>query len=107
MPDDLPGRQMVEGKYSLAPLFMIDINTELVVHVGVAQGEKFPIITDRNPHLEVGRGIGRILNIGCQNLADSRRCVYMPYNEEANMVMDLPNTAGMFFTTQKVKVYHQ
>ena len=53
LPDDLPGRQMVEGKYSLAPLYMIEINTELMVHVGVVQGEKIPIITDRNPHLEV------------------------------------------------------
>ena len=55
LPDDLPGRQMVEGKYSLAPLYMIEINTELMVHVGVIQGEKIPIITDRNPHLEVRR----------------------------------------------------
>ena len=53
LPDDLPGRQMVDGKYSLAPLYIIEVNTELVVNVGVVQGEKFPIITDRNPHLEV------------------------------------------------------
>ena len=26
----------------------------------------------------------------------------MPNNEEANMVMDLPNTSGMFFTTQRI-----
>ena len=23
LPDDLPGRQMVEGKYNLAPLYMV------------------------------------------------------------------------------------
>ena len=56
VPDDLPGRQMVEGKYNLAPLYMVELNTELVSHVGVVQGEKIPIITDRNPHLEVRDG---------------------------------------------------
>ena len=34
MLDDLPGRQMVEGKYNLAPLYMVELNTELVSHVG-------------------------------------------------------------------------
>ena len=30
------------------------------------------------------------------------RCVYLPYSDEANMVVDLPNMAGMFFTTQRL-----
>ena len=38
------------------------------------------IYDDRNPHLE--------------NLMDSRRCVYIPQSEEANMVVDLPNMSG-------------
>ena len=57
-------------------------------NVGVVSGEKIPVITDRNPHLE--------------NLLDSRRCVYLPFSEDANMVMDLPNMSGMFFTTQRL-----
>ena len=35
----------------------IDLNNEVLVHIGVVAGERVPIITDRNPHLEV-----RILN---------------------------------------------
>ena len=37
-----------------------------------------------------------------QNLADSHRCFYLPYSEDANMVAELPNQAGLFFTTQRV-----
>ena len=37
-----------------------------------------------------------------QNLADGHRCFYLPYSEDANMVAELPNQAGLFFTTQKV-----
>ena len=37
-----------------------------------------------------------------QNLADSHRCYYLPYSEDANMVAELPNQAGLFFTTQMV-----
>ena len=56
--------------------------------MGVVAGEKVPIITDRNPHLE--------------NLLDSKRCIYLPHSEEANIVVDLPNNSGMFFTTQRL-----
>ena len=80
-PDDLPGRQMVEGKYTLAPLYHVKVsswvylciyamytyipkemvhhgvfcqlNPDMVTSVGVVSGEKTPVITDRNPHLEV------------------------------------------------------
>ena len=37
-----------------------------------------------------------------QNLADSHRCFYLPYSDDANMVTELPNQAGLFFTTQRV-----
>ena len=37
-----------------------------------------------------------------QNLADSHRCFYLPYSDDANMVAELPNQAGLFFTTQRV-----
>ena len=66
----------------------VELNTELVCHVGVVSGEKVPVITDRNPHLE--------------NLLDSKRCIYLPYSEDSNMVVDLPNMSGMFFTTQRI-----
>ena len=66
----------------------MELNTELVCHVGVVSGEKVPVITDRNPHLE--------------NLLDSKRCIYLPYSEDSNMVVDLPNMSGMFFTTQRI-----
>ena len=49
-------------------------------HVGVVAGERTPVITDRNPHLET--------------LMDSRRAVYLPHTEDANMVVDLPNMSG-------------
>ena len=52
-PDDLPGTQMVDGKYTLAPLHLLKLNPEVVTSVGVVSGEKIPVITDRNPHLEV------------------------------------------------------
>ena len=103
--EEVTTTQLVDGKYSLAPLYkvhkspshrqynnqlslQIDLNLELVCHVGVVAGEKVPIITDRNPHLE--------------NLLDSKRCVYLPHSEEANIVVDLPNNSGMFFTTQRL-----
>ena len=38
-----------------------------------------------------------------QNLADSHRCFYLPYSDDANMVAELPNHAGLFFTTQRVR----
>ena len=49
-------------------------------HVGVVAGERTPVITDRNPHLET--------------LMDARRTVYLPHTEDANMVVDLPNMSG-------------
>ena len=78
-PDDLPGRQMVEGKFTLAPLYHVKVNiftfsfinrpsldnfpfppaqlnADLVTTAGVVSGEKVPVITDRNPHLEVRLG---------------------------------------------------
>ena len=86
--EEVTTTQLVDGKYSLAPLYKLDLNLELVCHVGVVAGEKVPIITDKNPHME--------------SLMDSRRCVYLPHSEDANMVVDLPNTSGMFFTTQRL-----
>ena len=69
LPDDRPGGQMVEGKYTLAPLYHVKVglcacpkmviqvffqlNPDMVTSVGVVSGEKTPVITDRNPHLEV------------------------------------------------------
>ena len=58
----------------------VELNTELVCHVGVVAGERTPVITDRNPHLET--------------LMDARRAVYLPHTEDANMVVDLPNMSG-------------
>ena len=58
----------------------VELSTELVCHVGVVAGERTPVITDRNPHLET--------------LMDSRRAVYLPHTEDANMVVDLPNMSG-------------
>ena len=113
LPDEVTSHQLVEGKYSLAPLykvspvtrnglsaqlrvwipgfekqnqplksawFKVELNTELVCHVGVVAGERTPVITDRNPHLET--------------LMDARRAVYLPHTEDANMVVDLPNMSG-------------
>ena len=86
--EEVTTTQLVDGKYSIAPLYKVDLNLELVCHVGVVGGEKVPVITDRNPHLE--------------SLMDSKRCIYLPCSEDANMVVDLPNTSGMFFTTQRL-----
>ena len=109
LPDEVTSHQLVEGKYSLAPLYKVspvtrnrvsaqslnhqnfitesfsdlckvELNTELVSHVGVVAGERTPVITDRNPHLET--------------LMDARRAVYLPHTEDANMVVDLPNMSG-------------
>ena len=46
-----------------------------------------PVITDRNPHLE--------------GLLDQRRAVYLPYTENKNVLMELPNSPGLFFTSQR------
>ena len=62
-------------------LSKVELSTELVCHVGVVAGERTPVITDRNPHLET--------------LMDSRRAVYLPHTEDANMVVDLPNMSGI------------
>ena len=86
--EEVTTTQLVDGKYSIAPLYKVDLNLELVCHVGVVGGEKVPVITVRNPHLE--------------SLMDSKRCIYLPCSEDANMVVDLPNTSGMFFTTQRL-----
>ena len=69
----------------------MELNTELVCHVGVVAGERTPVITDRNPHLE--------------NLLDTRRAVYLPQNEDANMVVDLPNMSGDTFKYTKPYTY--
>ena len=66
----------------------VELSTELVCHVGVVAGERVPVITDRNPHLET--------------LMDSRRAVYLPHTEDANMVVDLPNMSGK----KKVELHH-
>ena len=71
--------------------------------MGVVSGEKIPVITDRNPHLEVKTlDLWSIKHLILQNLADSHRCFYLPYSDDANMVAELPNQAGLFFTTQRV-----
>ena len=46
--------------------------------------------------------LGSIEHLILQNLADSHRCFYLPYSDDANMVAELPNQAGLFFTTQRV-----
>ncbi len=45
-----------------------------------------PIVTDGNPHKE--------------GLIDHHRIVYLPYTEEKNLVMELPNSPGLFFNSQ-------
>ena len=88
--------------------------------MGVVAGERVPVITDRNPHLENisdsrrwGRGYWILSNIAymfdvmvmvvmIMIMIMTMRCVYLPYSDEANMVVDLPNMAGMFFTTQRL-----
>ena len=44
------------------------------------------MITDGNPHQE--------------GLIDHHRLVYLPYSEDKNLVMELPNSPGLFFTSQ-------
>ena len=51
-------------------------------------GWKVPVITDGNPH-QVG-------------LLDARRVVYLPYSENKNMVMELPNAPGLLFVSQSL-----
>lgn len=47
-----------------------------------------PVITDRNPHLE--------------GILDQRRIIYLPYTEDKNLFLELPNSPGLFFTTQRL-----
>ena len=84
--------------------------------MGVVAGERVPVITDRNPHLENisdsrrwGSGYWILSNMAymfdvmvVMIFIMTMRCVYLPYSDEANMVVDLPNMAGMFFTTQRL-----
>ena len=44
------------------------------------------MITDGNPHQD--------------GLIDHHRLVYLPYSEDKNLVMELPNSPGLFFTSQ-------
>ena len=46
------------------------------------------MVTDSNPHLE--------------GLLDQHRIVYMPYSEEKNVVMELPSSPGLFFSSQLI-----
>ena len=49
---------------------------------------KVPVVTDSNPHLE--------------GLLDQHRIIYMPYSEEKNVVMELPSSPGLFFSSQLI-----
>ena len=46
------------------------------------------MVTDSNPHLE--------------GLLDQHRIIYMPYSEEKNVVMELPCSPGLFFSSQLI-----
>ena len=48
--------------------------------------QKVPLITDGNPHQE--------------GLIDHRKVIYLPYSEDKNLVMELPNMNGHFFNSQ-------
>ena len=80
--------EAVQGRQLLAPCYLLHLSSDLHCWAGVAPGLKIPVITDRNPHLE--------------SLVDSRRAVYLPFTRETNLVAGLPNTAGMFFTSQSL-----
>ena len=47
-----------------------------------------PFITDGNPHQE--------------GLLDQRRVIYLPYSEDKNLVMELPNAPGLLFLSQLI-----
>ena len=49
---------------------------------------KVPVVTDSNPHLE--------------GLLGQHRIIYMPYSEEKNVVMELPCSPGLFFSSQLI-----
>ena len=47
---------------------------------------QLPVVIDRNPQQE--------------GLLDHHRVVFMPFSEDKNSLMTLPNSPGLFFTTQ-------
>ena len=47
-----------------------------------------PFITDGNPHQE--------------GLLDQKRVIYLPYSEDKNLVMELPNAPGLLFISQLI-----
>ena len=47
-----------------------------------------PFITDGNPHQE--------------GLLDQKRVIYLPYSEDKNLVMELPNAPGLLFLSQLI-----
>ena len=47
-----------------------------------------PFITDGNPHQE--------------GLLDQKRVIYLPYSEDKNLVMELPNAPGILFISQLI-----
>ena len=47
-----------------------------------------PFITDGNPHQE--------------GLLDQKRVIYLPYSEDKNLIMELPNAPGLLFISQLI-----
>ena len=47
---------------------------------------QLPVVIDKNPHQE--------------GFLDHHRIVFMPYSEDKNTMMSLPNSPGLLFTTQ-------
>lgn len=76
------------GRYRVSDVYHVTIDPELVIYVGLIPGWKVPVITDCNPHQE--------------GMIDHHRVVYLPYTEEKNTFMELPNSPGLFFTSQLI-----
>ena len=88
-PDQFVSPTMAEGnKYKISDIYLIKIDPEIVLHAGIVPGWKVPIITDGNPHQE--------------GILDARRVIYLPYSEDKNMVMELPNAPGLLFASQPI-----
>merc|ERR1712008_455658 len=78
---------MAEGsRYRISDIYHLQIDPEIVAFVGIMPGWRAPVITDGNPHQD--------------GLIDHHRLVYLPYSEDKNLVMELPNSPGLFFTSQ-------
>ena len=66
-------------------LYLVKVNKQLTK---CKQTFQVPFITDGNPHQE--------------GLLDQKRVIYLPYSEDKNLVMELPNAPGLLFLSQLI-----